>query len=100
MTVLKPGVPLDTGEPVILVEIDPAQPLTVGKHRFQLKVVDDSGNESDPTELVVLVIDTTRPNAVIDGPGKVEFMKSFELSGKRSFDVGGTIAKFVWTLMD
>ena len=100
MAVLKTGVPLETAEAVILVEMDPGNPLPVGRHRFQLKVVDDTGNISDPAELTVQVIDATRPNALIDGPSQIEFMKPFELTGSKSFDVGGTIVKYIWTMLD
>jgi hypothetical protein len=100
MAVLKTGVPLETSESAILVETDPNNPLPIGKHRFQLKVVDDSGNVSDPAELIVQVIDSSRPNAFIDGPSQIEFGKSFELTGSKSVDIGGSIVKYVWTMLD
>jgi hypothetical protein len=94
------GVPIETPEPAITVDISADQPLGVGKHLFRLAVVDDSGNVSDPAELVVFVIDTTKPTAILDGPTKVPFMQPFDLSGRKSIDIGGKIVKFVWTLVD
>jgi hypothetical protein len=99
MPILQIGVPFESVEPNLLVEVNRQQPLTTGAHRFILQVVDDSGNISDPAELTVLVVDATRPNAVIDGPRQVNFLTQFELSGKASFDIGGKIVKYIWTLM-
>src|SRR5436190_6295052 len=81
----------------LTVKIDPAQPLTVGTYVFQLEVEDDAGNRSAPAVFKMAVVDTTAPNAIIDGSDKVPFNTAFTLSGKRSFDIGGTIAKFHWT---
>jgi hypothetical protein len=100
MPVFVPGTPFDTDQPVISVDMSPDRPLTVGQHRFQLKVVDDAGNESEPADWMVLVIDQTRPTAVIDGPRQVNFGQGFELSARRSLDIGGRIVRYVWTLMD
>ena len=47
----------------------------------------------------IVVVDDQAPNAVIDAPDRVGFGKGFTLSGKRSFDVGGTVERFIWTLI-
>ena len=51
MPLFKPNVPVETREPVVVVE----PPLSPGRHRFQLVVVDDRGRESEPAFVVVLV---------------------------------------------
>lgn len=53
MATLTPGRVLRSREPTLVVEND----LAPGRHRFQLVVVDDGGLESDPAELVVVVLD-------------------------------------------
>ena len=53
MTTLTPGRVFRSREPTLVVEND----LAPGRHRFQLVVVDDGGLESEPTELVVAVLD-------------------------------------------
>lgn len=79
---------------------DPAAPLKVGNHTFQLQVTDDSGNVSQPTTVRVIVIDDKAPTAVIDAPTRVSIGAGFTLSGKRSSDVGGKLVKFTWTLIE
>lgn len=44
--------------PEVVVE----NPLEPGRHLFSLVVVDDSGNESEPFQLVVSVVQRTRPD--------------------------------------
>lgn len=46
----EPNRPQETTETSVVVES-----LPLGVHRFQLVVVDQSGNQSDPDELVVTV---------------------------------------------
>ncbi|MEX0268921.1 hypothetical protein AB3R30_07255 [Leptolyngbyaceae cyanobacterium UHCC 1019] len=92
--------PIETIEPKIEVTVDPAQPLAAGVYRFQLVVVDDSGNASDPQVVEVVVKDLQRPTAVIDAPPQAEFGKSFTLSGERSTDLPpGKIAKYIWQMV-
>jgi hypothetical protein len=98
MAVFVPGQAVQTQDPSIEVTVSPASPLPPGKHRFQLVVVDDSGNQSTPAEAEVIVVDTQRPTAVIDAPRKVAFGSSFTLSGARSADVApGRIVQYIWT---
>ncbi len=99
MAFFKFGVPIETRDSAIAVEIDPANPLPPGQRRFQLVVVDDSGNESAPAELIVIVADNERPTAVIDGPSRVSFGEPFKLNGEKSFDIGGKVVLWRWTLM-
>ena len=82
--------------------MDPTAPLAVGQHRFQLIVLDDADppNQSDPAQIVVLVVDTSKPNAVIEGPSKVTFNQPFQLTGNKSVDVGGKIVLYRWTMLD
>ena len=100
MAELKPGQPLQTDTPEIEVTVTPSAPLSPGRHRFQLVVDDDSGNRSDPAVEEVIVRDTQKPTAVLDAPREVELGRSFQLSGKRSLDIGGRIVKYTWTRLD
>ena len=93
------NVPIETDQPNVTVEVTTNAPLLPGRHRFELLVTDDSGNISEPTTLVVIVADRERPTAVLDGPEVVDFGRSFELSGKRSFDIGGTIKSYRFTYL-
>ena len=92
-----------TGQPVVTtdshveVTVTPSAPLPPGHHRFQLVVVDDSGNESSPAAVDVVVIDNQKPTAVIDAPSTVPFGTSFSLSGARSTDLPpGKIVQYRW----
>lgn len=101
MAEFNPNEPITTAEPTIEVTIGAANPLPVGRHRFRLVVVDDAGNSSLPDEVDVFILDTTNPTAVLEAPRSVPFGTSFALSGARSTDAGGgTIARFIWTLVD
>jgi hypothetical protein len=94
------GVPIETVEPTIQVTVNPASPIPVGTARFQLVVVDDSGNQSQPATANVLISDTTAPTAVLDVPAQVEVGRSFSLSGTRSADVPpGRIVRYIWTML-
>ena len=89
-----------TDIPKVEVTLSPESPLALGRHRFRLIVVDDSGNKSVPDEVVILVADQENPTAVINGPSVVAFGNSFGLDGSKSFDVGGgKISQFVWTYL-
>lgn len=71
-----------------------------GRHRFRLIVEDDSGNRSEPDTVEVIVADTDRPTAVLDGPDIASTGRSFNLDGRRSFDAGGgRIVRYTWTYL-
>ena len=89
-----------TDNPEVEVTVAPNAPLPPGRHRFQLVVADDSGNSSDPSVVEVIVRDTQKPTAVLDAPREVELGRSFQLSGRRSSDVGGRIVRYTWTRLD
>lgn len=94
------NVPVETDLPVVTVDQDAAAPLLIGRHRFRLEVVDDSGNQSAPDEVVVIVADRERPTAVLRAPATVGAGRSFDLDGARSFDVGGgKIKKYIFTYL-
>ena len=104
-----PNQPVAQPDPVVSVDVTPTSPLPMGVNRFQLVVVDDAGNESEPVFLEVIVRDTERPTAVLDmvdvRGGRVDpvvsFGQTFVLSGARSSDVApGTVAEYRFTLVD
>ena len=97
MPKLDVNVPFETTEPTVKVEVDPQAPLPRGRHRYQLVVTDDSGNESEAVSVIVIVADQTRPTAVLAAPDVVNVGTTFVLDGRRSFDVGGQIRS--WTFM-
>lgn len=101
MPEFQPNTPIETDVPTIEVTVTATNPLRVGRHRFRLSVFDDSGNESLPDEVDVIVRDTERPTAVIAAPREVPFGQSFALSGERSSDVGGgQVVRYTWTLVE
>lgn len=97
MATFIPGQEVKTDVPTVEVSITPGNPLPPGRHRFQLVVVDDAGNESEPAAVDIVVIDDKKPTAVIDAPASVPFGSSFSLSGARSFDLApGKIKSYRW----
>lgn len=95
------GTPIETNVSSIEVTVDPNNPLPVGRHRFQLMVADDSGNNSLPDTVEVIVKDSTNPTAVLSAPPQVEFGATFQLDGRRSSDViPGKVVKYVWIMLD
>jgi hypothetical protein len=94
------GTDVVTAEPTVEVTVSANRPLGVGRHTFQLIVVDDSGNVSAPDRVVVIVADQDAPTAVISAPEVVPSGRSFTLDGRRSFDTGGgRVVSFRWTLV-
>jgi hypothetical protein len=64
-------------------------------------VEDNSGNQSDPVVATVTVKDTIKPTAIITAPALVQPGQTFSLDGTKSSDVApGTIAKWIWTMLD
>jgi hypothetical protein len=88
-----------TEEPRVEVTITPERPMGIGRQRFRLIVVDDSGLRSAPDEIVVIVADQDAPTAVLRGPRLTAFGRSFDLDGSASQDVGGRIVQYVWTYL-
>ena len=98
MATFVPGQDVRTQDPTVEVTISPQTPLPPGRHRFQLVVIDDAGNQSEPAVAEVIVIDDQKPTAVLDAPRSVPFGRSFMLSGARSSDIApGRITAYVWT---
>ena len=96
-----PNKPIETTEPQIKVTLSPTAPLPIGVNRFQLVVVDDSGNTSEPAIREVIIRDTQRPTSVLDAPKAVEAGNSFVLDATRSSDVPpGKVVKYIWTLIE
>lgn len=93
------GTDITTTTPSIDVTVDPAKPLAVGRQRFRLVVVDDSGNTSQPAEVIITVADKGAPTAVIEAPTPIVMTgASFRLDGSKSFDTGGgKVVKYIWT---
>ncbi len=94
----EPGKTFATKESKVWALVTPEDPLPVGRHVFQLVVKDDSGNESAPATVEVIVTDTHKPTAVLTAPAKVELGESFPLDGSRSSDVPpGKVEQYCWT---
>lgn len=91
------GRPVKTADPNVEVTVSRDNPLPPGNHRFQLVVTDDSGQESEPAVIEIIVIDDSKPTAIIDGPPTVSSGSSFLLSGRRSTDLPpGRIVSYSW----
>jgi hypothetical protein len=89
-----------TDQPVVEVTVSASKPLPLGRHRFRLVVVDDSGNRSAPDEVEVIVADRSAPTAVLNAPKVVDLGQRFNLDGSKSFDVGGgRVVQWVWTYL-
>ncbi len=89
-----------TNVPTVEVTLSPDKPLPLGKHRFRLIVIDDSGNKSIADEVQVIVADQQNPTAVLNAPTAVAFGASIPLDGSKSFDVGGgKVVQYVWTYL-
>ena len=100
MATFVPGQAVVTSDASVEVTTTATAPLAPGKHRFQLVVVDDAGNVSEPSVAEVVIVDDKKPTAVIDAPTRVPFGTSFALSGARSFDLPpGKIVQYRWTLI-
>jgi hypothetical protein len=90
-----------------VVVVDANSGLAIGAHRFSLTVVDDSGNESQPALIDVIVQDQDRPTAVldvVDASGNrlntpLPAGRAFRLSGARSTDTSGRIVEYRFTLL-
>ncbi|HZI81113.1 MAG TPA: PKD domain-containing protein [Vicinamibacterales bacterium] len=94
------GVPIALDVPAKTFALNPAAPFSPGPHVVELVVVDDSGNQSDPSTATVRVADGVAPTAVLDVPATVPFGENVEVSGARSADVGGRLVLYRWSLDD
>jgi hypothetical protein len=96
------GTKVSTTEDSVSVDVTPAAAIPPGVHHFQLIVVDDAGNESDPATAQVVVRDSVRPTAVLGiAPSQVQPGASFKLDGTKSSDVApGKLVQFIWTMID
>ena len=70
----------------------------VGRTRVTLVVVDEQGNESQPAAADVIVADDERPTAVVSAPASVASGATIKLTAGSSFDVGGRITSYRWTV--
>jgi hypothetical protein len=101
MAIFEAGVPIETPEGVISVDVTPERPLSVGRHVFQLEVLDDAGNRSAPDRVEIIVRDEEAPTAVLEAPRTVPFGRPFRMSGERSSDPApGQVTRFIWTLVE
>jgi hypothetical protein len=101
--------PIKTNDATLTISM-PNEKLGVGSHTFQLEVEDDSNNVSAPAQVMLIVLDTQAPTAVLtvsDEQGRalpnnsISFGQGFILNGRRSVDLGGgNIVKYTWTLME
>ncbi len=99
--------PIKTNDATLTITM-PDEKLRVGGHTFQLQVEDDSGNVSTPAQVMLIVVDTQAPTAVVtlnDAEGRpldnntISFGRDFILDGRRSVDIGGgSIVNFTWSL--
>ncbi len=98
---------VETADDQLVIKM-PNSKLPVGQHRFSLTVEDNAGNTSQPAIISVIVVDDQAPTAVVDlsdeqgrnvTNGRIAFGRGFILSGKRSTDIGGTIAKYSWEVV-
>jgi hypothetical protein len=88
----------------------PDEKLSVGSHTFELKVKDDAGNVSAPARVMLVVLDTQAPTAVlrvVDEQGRflennsIGYGRGFVLDGRKSVDVGGgKIVSYTWSLVE
>jgi len=84
------------------VEITTDAPIPPGVHHFQLIVVDEAGNKSDPVTAQIVIRDSIKPTAVLKiAPSQVEPGQPFRLDGSGSSDVApGQVVQYIWTMVD
>jgi hypothetical protein len=97
MAVFQVGQSVTTQTATVTVDVTAAAPIPVGVHNFQLVVVDDAGNQSDPVAKPVTIF--VKPTAVLSVPAEALQGQSFTLDGSKSSQVPpGKIVKFIWTM--
>ena len=96
------GTKVVTTDNTVSVDVTAAAALPPGVHHFQLIVVDDGGNESDPAIAQIVIKDTIKPTAVLSiAPTQVDPGISFKLDGTKSSDVApGKVVQYIWTMVD
>jgi len=92
------GPVFETADSAFTFAVDPAHPLVLGSHSVRLVVVDDAGNVSAPDMATVRVVDSGAPTAVLEAPATVPFGQDITVSGARSVDIEGSVARYRWTL--
>ena len=102
MATFKIGTTITTDQNSVDVDVTAAAPLPPGVHHFQLIVVDEVGNKSDPVTAQVVIRDSIRPTAVLKiAPSQVEPGQPFRLDGSGSSDVApGQVVQYIWTMVD
>jgi hypothetical protein len=98
-TTFKVGTVITTPTAVLSAAVDTGLPS--GTHVFQLVVVDEDGNQSDPVTAQIVIKDTQKPTAVINvTPTQVQPGQVFTLDGSKSSDVApGKVVSFIWTMV-
>jgi hypothetical protein len=100
MPVFKVGASQTTTTGTVEVTVTPTAPLPPGTHRFQLVVVDDSGNQSDPVTTDVVIKDTIKPVAQIKPVDTIQPGQTFSLDGSGSTDtLPGKVVQWIWTML-
>jgi hypothetical protein len=77
---------VSTEDAKLKVNVNGGESLPVGQHTFELVVTDESGSESAPAQVRIIVQDTTPPTAVLQAPTRIGVGESFELDASRSKD--------------
>jgi len=100
MPAFKLNTPQTSTTPTIEVTVTAAAPLPAGTHRFQLVVVDDGGNQSDPAFVDVVIKDTIKPVAKIRPVAQMQVGQTFTLDGTDSTDTPpGKVVQWIWTMI-
>ena len=100
-----------TKDSVLNVSVSPDNPLPIGRHIFELEVIDKAGNRSVPARVQLVVRDSQAPTAVLnvtDEQGRIlpeaviEMGAGFVLNAKGSQDVapGTGIESYTWRLLE
>ena len=91
--------PIQTQDAQLRINMNPQQALPPGQYTFELVVIDDSGNQSNPTQASVMVRDIVKPTAVLIAPTPVNAGSQIVLDGSKSSDIGGKVSKYIWRLL-
>ena len=78
MATLTPGQAITVDQPELLVENN----LAIGRHRFELVVIDNGGLESAPAELIVTVRRLVRPRDPIERPDIFDRLENIDRVGR------------------